>query len=153
ELATSLFREFREQPTPELARSARIGVARAISPNERLQLIYGPWVSYFVVPLFALANAGVVIDGASLVQAFTSPVGLGGLIGLSLGKPLGALLFTQVLHRMSRGRLTPPVGWAGVLGGGTAAGVGFTVSLLIARIALGGQSVGGSGVDGDRLRD
>ena len=57
-----LTRSFREQPTPELARSAQLGVASAISPNERLQYRLHPWTSYVIVPLFALANAGIHID-------------------------------------------------------------------------------------------
>ena len=59
ERATVLARSFREQPTPELARSAQQGVMSAISPNERLQYGLHPWTSYVIVPLFALANAGV----------------------------------------------------------------------------------------------
>jgi len=58
ERATDLFRMFREQPTPELARSARTGLEAAISPNERLQQLFHPWTSYVIVPLFALANVG-----------------------------------------------------------------------------------------------
>ena len=64
ERATELTRSFREQPTPELARSAQLGVLSAISPNERLQYGLHPWTSYVVVPLFALANAGIHLSGA-----------------------------------------------------------------------------------------
>jgi Na+/H+ antiporter NhaA len=71
ERASDLFRLFREQPTPELARSAQVGVAAAISPNERLQQLYHPWTSYVIVPLFALANAGIAISGGLLSRAFT----------------------------------------------------------------------------------
>ena len=63
EQVTELTRSFREQPTPELARSAQLGVASAISPNERLQHRLHPWTSYLIVPLFALANAGIHVDG------------------------------------------------------------------------------------------
>ena len=66
EEASGLFRLFREQPTPELARSATIGLTATISPNERLQYLYHPWTSYLIVPLFGLANAGVTIDAAFL---------------------------------------------------------------------------------------
>ena len=59
--ATELFRAFREQPTPELAREARLGVDLAISPNERLQRMLHPWTSYVIVPVFALANIGIAI--------------------------------------------------------------------------------------------
>ncbi len=89
ERASDLFRLFREQPTPELAREARDGVALAISPNERLQQLYHPWSSYLIVPLFALANAGVAINPGLLSRAYVSPVTLGILIGYVVGKPLG----------------------------------------------------------------
>ena len=89
ERASDLFRSFREQPTPELARSAGIGLASALSPNERLQLLYHPWTSYVIVPLFALANAGIVIGGSFLARAYTSPITLGILVGYVVGKPLG----------------------------------------------------------------
>ncbi|MGZ4360149.1 MAG: Na+/H+ antiporter NhaA, partial [Gaiellaceae bacterium] len=77
ERASDLFRLFREQPTAELARSARAGVESAISPNARLQHLFHPWTSYAIVPLFALANAGIVLSGDFLVRAFSSPVTLG----------------------------------------------------------------------------
>jgi Na+/H+ antiporter NhaA len=138
ERASDLFRLFREQPTPELAQSAREGVRVAISPNERLQQLYHPWTSYLIVPLFALANAGVVIDGSLLARAFTSPVTLGILFGYVLGKPLGTTGTAWLVTTVSRGRIRPPVGWAAVLGTGTIAGIGFTVSLLIASLAFHG---------------
>jgi len=138
ERASDLFRLFREQPTPELAQSAREGVRVAISPNERLQQLYHPWTSYLIVPLFALANAGVVIDGNLLARAFTSPVTLGILFGYVLGKPLGTTGTAWLVTTVSRGRIRPPVGWAAVLGTGTIAGIGFTVSLLIASLAFHG---------------
>ncbi|MBX6749966.1 MAG: Na+/H+ antiporter NhaA [Micromonosporaceae bacterium] len=141
ERASDLFRRFREQPTPQLARSVRLGVAASVSPNDRLQLLYHPWVSYVIVPLFALANAGVVLTGEALVRVVTSPIGLGILLGLVLGKPLGTLGLTWVLAVAARGRVTPPVGWASVLGSGTVSIAAFTVSLLIARIALQGEDL------------
>jgi Na+/H+ antiporter NhaA len=141
ERASERFRQFREQPTPELARSARQGLRAAISPNERLQLLYHPWTSFLIVPLFALANAGIAVDGAFLRQAFTSPITLGILFGYIVGKPVGILGSTWLLTRLSRGRLRPPVGWAAVAGGGLIAGVGFTVALLIATLAFDGTQL------------
>jgi len=138
ERASDLFRSFREQPTPELARSAGLGLAAALSPNERLQLLYHPWTSYVIVPLFALANAGIVITAGFLARAYASPITLGILIGYVAGKPAGILGGSWLLTRISRGRLRPPVGWAAVAGTGTIAGVGFTVSILIATLAFGG---------------
>ena len=141
ERASDLFRRFREQPTPELARSARVGLEAAISPNERLQQLYHPWTSYVIVPLFALANAGIAINSAFLGRAFSSPVTLGIVVGYVVGKPLGILGSTMLATRLSGGRLRPPVGWAAVAGGGTIAGIGFTVSLLIASLAFHGTQL------------
>jgi Na+/H+ antiporter NhaA/protein-disulfide isomerase len=138
ERASDLFRLFREQPTPELARSAREGVSSAISPNDRLQQLYHPWTSYLIVPLFALANAGVAVNAGLLTQAFTSPVTLGILLGYVIGKPVGTTGAAWLVTWASRGRIRPPVGWAAVLGAGTIAGIGFTVSLLIASLAFHG---------------
>ena len=90
ERATERFREFREQPTPDLARSAGVGLRRAVSPNERLQALYHPWTSYVVVPVFALANAGIAVDGDLLSRAFGSPITLGILFGYLAGKPVAS---------------------------------------------------------------
>jgi Na+/H+ antiporter NhaA len=138
ERATDLFRLFREQPTPELARSAQVGLEYAISPNERLQHLYHPWSSYVIVPLFALANAGIPIDGGFLSRAFTSPVTLGILVAYVVGKPVGFLGASFLATWLSRGRLKLPVGWGALAGGGAVAGIGFTVSLLIASLAFHG---------------
>jgi Na+/H+ antiporter NhaA len=141
ERATDLVRLFREQPTPRLARSAGLGLASAISPNERLQLLYHPWTSYVIVPLFALANAGIVISGSLLTRAYTSPITLGILFGYVVGKPVGIVGTAWLVTRLSRGRLHPPVGWAAVTGAGAVAGIGFTVSLLIASLAFRGTQL------------
>jgi Na+/H+ antiporter NhaA len=138
EHATDLFRLFREQPTSEAARTVREGVRTAISPNERLQQIYHPISSYVVLPLFALANAGIVITGHFLSLAYASPIALGIILGYVIGKPVGITGLTWLVTRLSRGRLRPPIGWASVLGGGAIAGVGFTVSILIATLAFTG---------------
>ncbi|WP_207939307.1 Na+/H+ antiporter NhaA [Actinomadura darangshiensis] len=138
ERATEVFRLFREQPTPEFARSARTGVAAAISPNERLQLVIHPWASYVIVPLFALANAGITISAEFLGRAFTSPLTLGIVAGYVAGKPVGIVGASWLVTRVSRGRLRPPVGWAAVGGGGAIAGIGFTVALLIATLSFTG---------------
>jgi Na+/H+ antiporter NhaA len=138
ERATDVFRLFREQPTPELAGSAREGIRLAISPNERLQRLYHPWTSYAFVPLFALANAGIAVDGAFLSHAYTSPVTLGVLFAYVAGKPIGITGTAWLVTRLSGGRLRPPVGWAAVAGGGAIAGIGFTVALLVADHAFRG---------------
>ncbi len=78
---------------------------------------------------------------AFLAQAFTSPVTLGILAGYVLGKPLGITGTSFLVTRLSRGRLRPPVGWASIIGAGTIAGIGFTVSLLIASLAFTGPEL------------
>src|SRR5260370_26850517 len=138
EQASESFRLFREQPVPELARDARERVRLAISPNDRLQQLFHPWTSYLIVPLFALANAGITISGSFLARAFPSPVTLGILLGYVLGKPVGTVGVAWLLSKVSRGRIRPPIGWAAVTGVGTIAGVGFIVSLLIASLAFHG---------------
>jgi Na+/H+ antiporter NhaA len=141
ERATGLFRLFREQPTPELARSASTGLTAALSPNERLLQLYHPWTSYLVVPLFALANVGIAISGEFLSRAYTSPITLGILIGYVAGKPIGIVGSSWLVTRLNRAQLRPPVGWAAIAGGGAIAGIGFTVSLLIATLAFAGAQL------------
>ena len=140
ERATGLFRLFREQPTPEFARSASTGLSAALSPNERLLQLYHPWTSYLIVPLFALANAGIPISGEFLSRAYTSPITLGILIGYVAGKPIGIAGSSWLVTRLHRASL-PPVGWAAITGGGAIAGIGFTVSLLIATLAFDGTQL------------
>ncbi len=139
ERATVLTRSFREQPTPELARSAQEGLISAISPNERLQYSLHPWTSYVIVPLFALANAGVHLSGGLLADAAGSPITLGILGGYLIGKPLGiagaSWLASRPALRGPRSPLSAPL----LAAGGAFAGVGFTVSLLISSLAFSGE--------------
>jgi Na+/H+ antiporter NhaA len=141
ERASEVYRAFREQPTPELARSAREGVRTAISPNDHMQQIFHPWTSYLIVPLFALANAGVTVSASFLAHAYTTPVTLGILVGYVVGKPVGTVGTAWLITRLSRGRIRPPIGWASVLGAGTIAGIGLIVSLLIASLAFHGAEL------------
>jgi Na+/H+ antiporter NhaA/glutaredoxin len=137
--ATDAFRLFREQPTARLADEARQAARSAISPNERLQERYHGWTGYVIVPLFALANGDIKITGAFLAHAYTSPVTLGIIIGYVAGKPLGTAGTAWVVSKLTRRRLTPPVGWGAVAGAGTVAGIGFTVSFLIISLAFHGR--------------
>ena len=141
EQATDAFRLFREQPTARLASQAREVVRTAISPNERLQEFYHSWTSYVIVPLFALANADIKISGAFLAKAYTTPVTLGILIGYLAGKPIGTAGTAWLVSKITKNRVTPPVGWGAVIGVGAVAGIGFTVSLLIASLAFTGTEL------------
>jgi protein-disulfide isomerase len=116
-------------------------VRAAISPNDRLQQLFHPWTSYLIVPLFALANAGIAISGEFLSRAYTSPITLGILLGYVAGKPIGIVGTSSLVTRLSPAQLRPPVGWAAVAGGGAIAGIGFTVSLLIATLAFDGAQL------------
>jgi Na+/H+ antiporter NhaA len=138
ERTTDLFRDFREQPTAGMARQLRASVRTAVSPNDRLQQLWHPWTSYIIVPLFGLANAGIPIDVGFLAKAYRSPITLGIIIGYVVGKPTGVMAVSGLVNRVTRGRLRPPVGWGAALGGGTLAGMGFTVSLLVASVAFTG---------------
>ena len=138
ERTSDLFRDFREQPTARMARQLRVGVRTAVSPNDRLQQLWHPWTSYLIVPLFGLANAGIPIDVGFLSKAYTSPITLGIAIGYVVGKPVGIMAMSAIVNKATRGRLRPAVGWMSVLGGGTLAGMGFTVSLLVASVAFTG---------------
>jgi Na+/H+ antiporter NhaA len=139
ERASALARSFREQPTPELAREVQRGVTSAISPNERMQYQLHPWVSYVVLPLFALANAGVHITGALLEAAFGSPIFLGIVLGYTLGKPIGIATGSWLASRPALRGPRPLISGPILTAAGTCAGVGFTVSLLISSLAFEGE--------------
>ncbi|MGH2554643.1 MAG: Na+/H+ antiporter NhaA [Actinomycetota bacterium] len=139
--AGALWRLFREQPTPQYARSASMGVTVAISPNERLQHLFHPWTSFVIVPLFALANAGLEISGDVLARAVSSPIALGIVFGLVGGKLIGITGVTWLATRRFLGGFPLTLPWPAVVGAATVAGIGFTVSLLIADITFQGQDL------------
>jgi Na+/H+ antiporter NhaA len=139
ERVTELTRSFREQPTPALARSAQLGVVAAISPNEQLQYRLHPWTSFVVVPLFALANAGIHVDGGLLSDALGSPITLGIFFGYIVGKPLGITGAVWLASRPRLGGARRSLSWPVAAGGAAVAGIGFTVSLLISSLAFHGR--------------
>jgi Na+/H+ antiporter NhaA len=141
ERAGALWRLFREEPTPAYARSASRGVALAISPNERMQQLFTPWTSYVIVPLFALANGGVEVSGDVIRRAFSSPVTLGILFGLVVGKLVGVSAATWLFTRRRLGRMPLTLTWPALIGAGAVAGIGFTVALLIADITFDGEDL------------
>jgi NhaA family Na+:H+ antiporter len=136
ELAGSLARAFRQSPEPALAREAKLSVERAVSPNERIGAVLVPWSSYLVVPVFALANAGVRIDGALIERALTSPVTIGVFTGLVVGKLLGVGLAATLAVRLRVGVLPLGVSLGSVWSGAALAGLGFTVSLFVTDLAF-----------------
>lgn len=139
EAASTLFLGFREQPTAELARAARAGVTRSLSANALLQSKLEPWSAYVVVPLFALANAGIRLDPSFLRYAFGQPVLWAIVVAYVVGKPVGVVGASWLVERVTGGSVRPAVGWAGVVGSGTLAGIGFTLSFIVADRALVGR--------------
>jgi Na+/H+ antiporter NhaA len=125
---------FREQPTVALAYEARASLTSTISLNDRLQFRLLPWTSQVIVPLFALANAGVALSSGLLEDATGSAVFWGVIAAYCLGKPLGIVGAAWLGTREGHQRLT--ITWPAIYGVGTAAGVGFTVSLLVASLAF-----------------
>ena len=105
-------------------------------PMERLERIVHPWVSFVVLPLFALANAGIVFTADTLSEAASSRVTLGVAAGLLIGNPLGVLGMTWLAVRLGIGQLPSGVAWRHVLGAGFLAGIGFTVAIFVSSIAF-----------------
>jgi Na+/H+ antiporter NhaA len=134
--AARRFRAFRQSPMVGLGRSARQSLQRVISVNERLQVGLHPWSSYLVVPLFALANAGVDLRGGVLSDALRSPITWGVVLGLVVGKLVGIGVTALAGARLGLGRLPQGVRSGHVLGGAALSGIGFTVSLLITGLAF-----------------
>jgi len=106
------------------------------SPLERLERVIHPWTSYLVLPLFALANAGIVFSSDALTGAFASPVTWGILAGLLIGKPIGILSFSWLAIQFKLASLPKGANWGHILGVGVLAGIGFTVSLFISGLSF-----------------
>ncbi len=107
---------------------------------DRLTRNLNPWVSYVVLPLFALANGGLALQPQAFADAFASEAFWAVVAGLALGKPLGIVLLTWLAARFGLVRLPAGMGWGDVAGLGLIAGIGFTVSLFIADLAFGGEA-------------
>lgn len=122
-------------------KSVRSAVARAtwenISPQQRLEDAVHPWSAFFVLPLFALANAGVAISGAGAFE----PIALAVFAGLAIGKPLGIVGFAWLAVKFGIARKPGDVPWSHFLGAGMLAGIGFTMALFIANLAFEGTAL------------
>lgn len=108
-------------------------------PLERIENALHPWVTFFIVPLFAFANAGIAVD-ASAFSRLGEPIGIGIALGLILGKPLGIVGFSYLAVRLGAAELPAGVGWRQIVGVGVLGGIGFTMSLFIADLAFGKSS-------------
>jgi len=136
EETVDMIRAFRQSPNSQYARAATRGLRESISINERLQTAVGPYVSFVVLPLFALANAGVRLDAESVKGALGSTLTWGIVAGLVIGKFVGITGATWFMQRTGLGRLAPGGTLSRVAGGAALSGIGFTISLFIVDIAI-----------------
>jgi Na+/H+ antiporter NhaA len=136
ESAASVIRAFRQSPNSEYARAATRSLRESISINERLQTAFSPYVSYVVLPIFALANAGVHLDHDTLAAAVRSPLTWGVIVGLVVGKLIGITGATALVRAVGIGALAPGLTLRRVAGGAALSGIGFTISLFIIDLAI-----------------
>lgn len=115
----------------DLRRAGR-AVTESLSPVERLEMMLHPWVGFVIMPLFALANAGITIEGADFAQ----PVSLAIVVGLVLGKPVGVFGFSWLAVQFGLATRGPGLSWPFIAAGAFLTGIGFTMSLFIAGLAF-----------------
>lgn len=107
----------------------------AETPLQKIEHILHPWVAFLIMPLFALANSGIII-GANLLTAIINPVSIGVTAGLVIGKFIGILLFTWLMVKTGLGKLPDRANWKHITGVALLAGIGFTMSLFISDLAF-----------------
>jgi NhaA family Na+:H+ antiporter len=118
-----------------MSKTARLA-HETVSPLTRMEDAIHPWSAYVVLPLFALANAGVVVTLAGLGDALGGQIGLGIVAGLVVGAPLGGILFAAALVRFTRVRVPQGLDWPAISAVAPLKGIGFTVAIFIAVLAL-----------------
>ncbi|MDQ3201084.1 MAG: Na+/H+ antiporter NhaA [Pseudomonadota bacterium] len=120
------------KPLKELLQAQR----EMLSPVQRIQMTLHPWVAFCIMPLFALANAGVSFAGADLDNALSQHVFIAVVLALVVGKPVGVVLASYLLVKMKMCELPTGVTWPGIVLVGLLAGIGFTMSIFIASLAF-----------------
>ncbi|WP_122745761.1 Na+/H+ antiporter NhaA [Pseudomonas viridiflava] len=125
------------KPLKQLSQAQR----EVLPPVLRVQVALHPWVAFGIMPLFALANAGVNLEGANLDNTMSQSVFLGVMLALVLGKPLGVILASLTLVKLNICKLPEGVTWAGVILVGLLAGIGFTMSIFIASLAFSDEAL------------
>ena len=136
ERAAELTRAFRESPNTAYARAATRSLRDSISINERLQSAWAPYIDFIVLPIFALANAGVRLDPETLGAAVSSPITWGIVAGLVVGKFVGITGATALVRMLRIGRLAPGLTMPRIAGGAALSGIGFTIALFIVGLAI-----------------
>ena len=107
-----------------------------LTPLQRFEHGLHPWVSFFIIPVFALANAGVTLVDLDILEALFSPISLGIVVGLFIGKQAGIFAFSFIAVKLKLASLPEGVNWKNLYGAGILAGIGFTMSLFIAGLAF-----------------
>jgi NhaA family Na+:H+ antiporter len=118
-------------------RPLRVAAREVTSPLERLEIPLHPWVAFLIMPIFALANAGVEFELSQLGD----PVAIAVALGLVVGKPLGIVILSWLAVRVGLAGLMTGVNWSVMIGAGCLAGIGFTMSLFIAQLALSSEQL------------
>jgi Na+/H+ antiporter NhaA len=118
-------------------RQAGAAARETLSPVERLEILLHPWVGFLIMPLFALANAGVVFSQEALAQSV--PVAI--IVSLVVGKPLGVIVMSWIAVRIGVARLFSHLHWPLIAAGSLLTGIGFTMSLFIAELGFSGSSL------------
>ncbi len=122
--------------TVETAAETAMLARESVSVVEWMEHLLHPWTSFVIVPLFALANAGIPITSTSVSNVFTSRITYGVVIGLVVGKLIGVVGASWIATRLRVGTLPADATWQGIVGVGALAGIGFTVSLFVAGLAF-----------------
>jgi NhaA family Na+:H+ antiporter len=141
-LKSALARLQQKEPTEQVherdaVEQINFASTEALSPLERLEHRLHPWVSFLIMPIFALANAGVKISGEAVID----PVALGVAGGLVIGKPIGIAVAAWLVIKAGWAKLPEQTGWLSVLGAGALAGIGFTMSLFVASLSMEGNQL------------
>ncbi|MFE5672672.1 Na+/H+ antiporter NhaA [Agromyces sp. NPDC056523] len=136
ERSAELTQAFRESPNAAYAAAVTRSLRNSISINDRLQAAWGPYISFLVLPLFALANAGVHLDAETVSAAISSPLTWGIVAGLVIGKFIGIAGATALIRMSGLGRLAPGLAMPRIAGGAALSGIGFTIALFIVTLAI-----------------
>ena len=123
-----------EKERYKILRQTERAIRKTVSPLERFETDLHPWVGFLIMPIFALANAGVSIN----TSALTSSVAVAVILGLFIGKPAGIILFSWLGVKLKLAQLPDDINWTTLLGGGFLAGIGFTMAIFIGNLALSG---------------
>jgi Na+/H+ antiporter NhaA len=129
-------RAFQMSPTGSYARTAEDSLARAVSVNERAYTALSPYITWLILPVFALANAGVRLTPDALADAFTSRLTWGIIVGLIVGKSVAIIGSTWIVTRVRPGALGPSLRMSHIAGIGLFSGMGFTISLFVTELAF-----------------